>query len=83
MTATNASLTGHLVLSTLHTKSAAETLDRILSMGLKPYLMASALDTIIAQRLVRRICSECKVVKEKTPQEEAIIQSMMNETGMK
>ena len=83
MTATNASLTWHLVLSTLHTKSAAETLDRLLSMGLKPYLLASALDTIIAQRLVRRICPDCKVEKEKIPQEISIIQSMMNETGMK
>jgi type IV pilus assembly protein PilB len=83
MTATNASLTGHLVLSTLHTKSAAETLDRLISMWLKPYLMASALDTIIAQRLVRRICNDCKIEKEKSPQEIAIIQSMMNETGMK
>jgi type II secretory ATPase GspE/PulE/Tfp pilus assembly ATPase PilB-like protein len=73
MTATNASLTGHLVLSTLHTKSAAETLDRILSMGLKPYLMAAALDTIIAQRLVRRICPHCKKEKEKTVEEVAII----------
>jgi type IV pilus assembly protein PilB len=83
MTATNASLTWHLVLSTLHTKSAAETLDRLISMWLKPYLMASSLDTIIAQRLVRRICVDCKVEKEKTPQEIAIIQSMMNETWMK
>jgi len=53
-TATSASLTGHLVLSTLHTKSAADTLDRIINMGLKPYILASALDTIVAQRLVRR-----------------------------
>lgn len=83
MTATNASLTGHLVLSTLHTKSAAETLDRILSMGLKPYLMAAALDTIIAQRLVRRICPHCKKEKEKTIEEVAIISWMMEEIGMK
>ncbi|NUJ97164.1 type II/IV secretion system protein [Candidatus Gracilibacteria bacterium] len=83
MTATNASLTGHLVLSTLHTKSAAETLDRILSMGLKPYLMAAALDTIIAQRLVRRICPHCKKEKEKTIEEVAIISGMMEEIGMK
>lgn len=83
MTATNASLTGHLVLSTLHTKSAAETLDRIMSMGLKPYLMAAALDTIIAQRLVRKICPHCKKEKEKTPQEIALISGMMEEIGMK
>ena len=80
--ATSASLTGHLVLSTLHTKSAAETLDRIINMGLKPYILASALDTIIAQRLVRKICESCKVEKEKTPEETLIIKSMMNEIGM-
>ena len=81
-TATAASLTGHLVLSTLHTKSAADTLDRIINMGLKPYILASALDTIIAQRLVRRICSHCKIEKEKTPQDIALIEAMMKETGM-
>lgn len=82
-TATSASLTGHLVLSTLHTKSAADTLDRIINMGLKPYILASALDTIIAQRLVRKICTHCKVEKEKTPEETSILAAMMAETGMK
>ncbi len=81
-TATSASLTGHLVLSTLHTKSAADTLDRIINMGLKPYILASALDTIIAQRLVRRICPDCKTEKEKTPQDIGILEAMMQETGM-
>jgi type IV pilus assembly protein PilB len=78
-TATTASLTGHLVLSTLHTKSAAETLDRIINMGLKPYVLASALDTIIAQRLVRKICPHCKIEKEKTPQESKIIDTIMSD----
>lgn len=82
-TATSASLTGHLVLSTLHTKSAADTLDRLINMGLKPYILASALDTIIAQRLVRKICEHCKVQREKTPEDTAIIAFMMEETGMK
>jgi len=81
-TATQASLTWHLVLSTLHTKSAAETLDRIINMWLKPYILASALDTIIAQRLVRKICPHCKVEKEKTSQEIAIIENMMKEIWM-
>lgn len=81
-TATQASLTGHLVLSTLHTKSAADTLDRIINMWIKSYIIASALDTIIAQRLVRKICSHCKVEKEKTPEEQAIIESMMKDIGM-
>ncbi|MCH8518792.1 GspE/PulE family protein [Candidatus Gracilibacteria bacterium] len=80
--ATQAALTGHLVLSTLHTKSAADTLDRIINMGLPPYILASALDTIVAQRLVRKICPHCKVEKEKSTQEIAIIEAMMKETGM-
>ncbi|PIE85784.1 hypothetical protein CSA08_00325 [Candidatus Gracilibacteria bacterium] len=81
-TATSASLTGHLVLSTLHTKSAVETLDRIINMGLNPYILASSLDTIIAQRLVRKICPYCKEEKKKTVQEIAMIKTMMKETGM-
>jgi general secretion pathway protein E len=80
--ATQASLTGHLVLSTLHTKSAAETLDRIINMWLKPYIIASALDTIIAQRLVRRICPHCKREKEVTNEERSIIEAMMTDTWM-
>ncbi len=82
-TATNAALTWHLVLSTLHTKSASETIDRLISMWLKPFIMASALDVVIAQRLVRKICPFCKKEKEKTPQEIAIIKNMMEEIGMK
>lgn len=78
----NASLTGHLVLSTLHTKSATETLDRMINMGLKPYIISSALDTIIAQRLVRKICQNCKKEAEKTPWEKQIIDIMLKETGM-
>lgn len=81
-TATSASLTGHLVLSTLHTKSAAETLDRIINMWLSPYILASALDTIIAQRLVRKICSHCKKEKIKTSEEVNIIKTMMKEIWM-
>ncbi len=81
-TATQASLTWHLVLSTLHTKSAAETLDRIVNMWLKPYVLASALDTIIAQRLIRKICPECKKEKDRTPLETSIIENMMKEIWM-
>ena len=81
--AITAAETGHLVFSTLHTKSAADTLDRIINMGLQPYILASALDTIIAQRLVRKICSHCKREKEKTSEETHIIEAMMNEIGMK
>ncbi len=58
--AINAALTGHLVLSTLHTNSAAATIPRFLAMGAQPFLLVPALNAIIAQRLVRKICSHCK-----------------------
>ena len=58
--AVKASLTGHLVLSTLHTNSAPETVTRLLDMGLEPFNVASALNLILAQRLLRRICGNCK-----------------------
>ena len=56
----HASMTGHLVYSTLHTSSAAATVARLLDLGLKPFVLASALEAIIAQRLVRRICNQCR-----------------------
>ncbi len=59
--AIQAALTGHLVLSTIHTNDAAGTVPRFLSMGAKPFLLAPALNAMIGQRLVRRICNECKV----------------------
>ncbi len=59
--AIKAALTGHMVMSTLHTNSAPETITRLLDMGLEPFNVASALNLILAQRLVRRICSKCKV----------------------
>ena len=81
--ATQASLTWHLVLSTLHTKSAAETLTRIINMWLKSYILASSLDTIIAQRLVRKICPHCKEEIQKTPEETNLIQAMTKDIWMK
>src|SRR5438046_241882 len=57
--AIKAALTGHLVLSTLHTNSAPETVTRLMDMGLEPFNVASALHLILAQRLVRRFCSKC------------------------
>ncbi|HAM88727.1 MAG: Type II secretion system protein E [Candidatus Falkowbacteria bacterium GW2011_GWC2_38_22] len=62
--AIQASLTGHLVLSTIHTNDAAGTVPRFISMGTKPFLLAPALNAMIGQRLVRRICEKCKVVDE-------------------
>jgi general secretion pathway protein E len=57
--AIQAALTGHLVLSTLHTNNAASTLTRLLDMGVEDYLMTSTINAIVAQRLVRRLCAEC------------------------
>jgi len=59
-----AALTGHLVLSTLHTNDAPSTINRLLNMGIEPFLVASAVNLITAQRLARRVCTECKVVEE-------------------
>ena len=59
--AMEAALTGHLVLSTLHTNDAASTPTRLVEMGLEPYLVSSAVDCVVAQRLIRRLCERCKV----------------------
>jgi len=67
--AIKAALTGHLVLSTLHTNSAPETVTRLLDMGLEPFNVASALNLILAQRLLRRICSNCKIKYDVTDEE--------------
>jgi type IV pilus assembly protein PilB len=56
-----AALTGHLVLSTLHTNDAPQTINRLLNMGIEPFLVASSVNLILAQRLARRICADCKV----------------------
>ncbi|MAE96869.1 MAG: type IV-A pilus assembly ATPase PilB [Deltaproteobacteria bacterium] len=57
-----AALTGHMVLSTLHTNDAPSTVKRLLNMGIEPFLVASSVNAILAQRLARRICEECKEV---------------------
>lgn len=62
--ATQAALTGHLVLSTIHTNSAPATITRLIDMGVEPFLIASSLACVIAQRLVRRVCQACREVEE-------------------
>jgi type IV pilus assembly protein PilB len=57
--AVKAALTGHLVLSTLHTNDAPSTINRLMNMGIEPFLVASSLNLVCAQRLVRRICKNC------------------------
>jgi type IV pilus assembly protein PilB len=59
--AVNAALTGHLVVSTVHTNDAATTLPRLIDMKVEPFLVASTVNVIIAQRLVRKICESCKI----------------------
>jgi type IV pilus assembly protein PilB len=66
--AVKAALTGHLVLSTLHTNDAPSTINRLMNMGIEPFLVASSLNLVCAQRLVRRVCSNCKVVESLAPQ---------------
>src|SRR6476620_496935 len=70
--AIKAALTGHLVMSTLHTNSAPETVTRLLDMGLEPFNVASALNLVLAQRLLRRICGNCKTQYTPTEEEFAI-----------
>jgi len=67
--AIKAALTGHLVLSTLHTNDAPSTITRMVDMGIEPFNVASAVNLIVAQRLVRRICKDCKKEHEYTAEE--------------
>ncbi len=69
--AIEAALTGHLVLSTLHTNDAPSAVSRLIEMGIEPFLVGSALDCVLAQRLARRLCSKCK--EAYTPTAEALI----------
>ncbi len=66
--AVKAALTGHLVLSTLHTNDAPSTVMRLLNMGVEPFLVTASVNLVIAQRLSRRICSDCKQPAEKHPE---------------
>ncbi len=70
--AIKASLTGHLVLSTLHTNDAPSTINRLMNMGIEPFLVATSVNLIAAQRLIRRICPNCK------EEEDAPLQALLN-----
>jgi type IV pilus assembly protein PilB len=69
--AIESALTGHLVLSTLHTNDSAGAITRLTEMGVEPFLIASSVDCVLAQRLARKLCSDCKV--EYTPERQALI----------
>lgn len=62
--AVEAALTGHMVLSTLHTNDAPSTITRLVNMGIEPFLVAASLNIVVAQRLCRKICADCKIVDE-------------------
>ena len=72
--AVRASLTGHLVLSTIHTNDAVRTVTRLLDMGVEPFQISSSLAGVIAQRLVRRLCDECKYEDAATTQEKILFE---------
>lgn len=72
--AVKASLTGHLVLSTLHTNDAPSTVSRLMNMGIEPFLVATSVNLIQAQRLIRRICTECKAPARVQPPAQTLIE---------
>ncbi len=76
--ACEASLTGHIVLSTLHTNDSVATIPRLLNMGVPAYVLAPALDTVIAQRLLRRICTFCSIKHQYSVEEMALIGNMIS-----
>ncbi|UCD84207.1 MAG: type IV-A pilus assembly ATPase PilB [Deltaproteobacteria bacterium] len=79
--AVKAALTGHMVLSTLHTNDAPSTINRLLNMGIEPFLVSSSLNCIVAQRLARRICTNCRQVIEVPVQ--ALVEIGINEEEAK
>ncbi len=77
--AVKAALTGHMVLSTLHTNDAPSTVNRLLNMGIEPFLVASSVNCILAQRLARRICPECKEADPEVTQEKMVSAGLSEE----
>ena len=71
--AVRAAITGHLVFSTIHTNDAVSTVNRLIDMGIPPYLVSTSLSGIISQRLVRRICDKCKTPYIPTPSERQLL----------
>lgn len=75
--AVRASITGHLVLSTIHTNNSLNTIERLLDMSVERYLLASALTGIVSQQLARRLCDSCKRKKEPTPVEKNLFKTVL------
>ena len=76
--ATRAAITGHLVLSTLHTNDAPSSIIRLVDMGIKPYLVSTSVVGVIAQRLVRKICNNCKEAYEASEYEKEVLEKNIN-----
>lgn len=82
-TAMHAALTGHLVFSTIHTNNAAGTIPRLIDLGVKPNIIAPAINIAIAQRLVRKLCEYCKKTYEPTKEEEKILRNNLKDVPKK
>ena len=76
--AVRASITGHLVLSTVHTNNSLNTIERLIDMDVQKYLLASALEGVISQKLARRLCPNCKVKRKTTEYEKTIFKAVLN-----
>ena len=81
--ATQAALTGHLVLSTLHTNDAVSAVTRLVNMGIEPYLVAAMLRAVLAQRLVRKVCPHCREETEPTPVDAEHLRTVLGEAPEK
>ena len=79
--ALSAALTGHMLFTTLHTNSALGAVNRLLDMGLEPFLIASALTAVFAQRLARRVCPQCRASREASPPELAKLEELAKRGG--
>jgi type IV pilus assembly protein PilB len=79
--AIQAAMTGHLVFSTLHTNDAASALTRLVDLQVEPYMVAAAVEGILAQRLVRRICQECREACEPNPELLALVAAGERDAG--
>ena len=75
--AVRASITGHLVLSTIHTNNSLNTIERLIDMDVQKYLLASALEGVIAQKLARRLCEHCKKKRATTNYEKSVFKAVL------
>ena len=76
--AVRASITGHIVLSTIHTNNSLNTIERLIDMDVEKYLLGSALSGIISQKLTRKLCPHCKILRNTTPYEKDVFKKVLN-----